>query len=369
MNNSAKVILISQAPLPYSGIGSWTTLYKNYLEKDHKIDYIICPKPQTTFVGIKYSFTKITFLQKFQHKFFRKKNLQYFQALNELIVPNQKYIIQIIDNYGMVKHLHDYLVSIGALKNCYIQFFYHGFSPYMQINSEQNFYELINELVVLTHDSYKQYKQNINILPSHFSVLHNGVDTERFKKVSGSIKKELKQKLGFDNKKVFVWCSQDRPKKGLHIILEAWKKIYSPEKNIILIVIGCDPGEDNNGIKFLGRIKNENLREYYQASDCYLFPILWQEGFGLSLIEALHCGNYCIASAMGGVPEVLQYGELGILIENPHFVSEWEQAINDFLAGKFEIQEVSNDLYSSEKWNIGMNKIIERAKLRLANIK
>ena len=41
-----KVILISQVPLPFSNIGSWTTLYKNYLQGDHSIDYIICPEPQ-----------------------------------------------------------------------------------------------------------------------------------------------------------------------------------------------------------------------------------------------------------------------------------------------------------------------------------
>lgn len=365
MSNPIKVILLSQVPLPFSKIGSWTTLYKNYLEKNHEIDYIVCPKPETLFQNVKYSFVKSTFWNRIQNKIFKKRKAEYLQALDKIIVPNENYIIQIIDNYGMVKPLKDYLSLKGISKNCYIQFFYHGFLPYAQLNSGSNFYELINELVVLTHDSYKQYKKTINILPSHFSILYNGVDTNKFKRVSVLQKQELKQKFGFDNKKVFVWCSQDRPKKGLHIVLEAWKKIYKSEKNIILIVIGCEFREDIDGVKFLGKIPNNDLPEYYQASDCYLFPTLWQEGFGLSLIEALHCGNHCIASAMGGVPEVLQYGKLGRLIENPHFVSEWVDAINDFLNEKFEIPEFSSELYSSERWVNSMNELITNAKNRM----
>ncbi|MEP6930514.1 MAG: glycosyltransferase family 4 protein, partial [Flavobacterium sp.] len=364
MNNAIKVILISQSPLPFAKIGSWTTLYKNYLEKNHKIDCIVCPKPEKLFEGIQYSFVKPTFWHKLQYKLLKRKKLEYFQALDKIIVPNQKYIIQIVDNYGMVKPLKKYLISKGIAKQCYIQFFYHGFSPYVKLGSGHDFYEIIDEMIVLTMDSYKAHKKNINVLPSHFSVLNNGIDTNKFKKVSDSEKIKLKEQLGFGDKKVFVWCSQDRPKKGLHVILEAWHKSYKTEKNIVLVIIGCDPGEKNDGVVFLGRIPNDDLPKYYQASDCYLFPTLWQEGFGLSLIEALHCGNYCIASALGGVPEVLQYGKFGKLIQNPHFVSEWETAINEFLEGNFELPEISDDLYSMENWNDGMNQIIDQAKYR-----
>ncbi|MDX6190091.1 glycosyltransferase [Flavobacterium sp. Fl-318] len=367
MNNPAQVILISQTSLPYSKIGSWTTLYKNYLENNHKIDYIICPKPQKLFDGIQYHFAKLTFWHKLQRKFLKRKNLEYFVALDKIIDPKQKYIIQVVDNYGMVKSLRKHLVSKGIEKQCYIQFFYHGFSPYTKSGSGQDFYEIIDEMIVLTMDSYKAHQKNNIILPSHFSILNNGIDTKKFKKVPETEKIKLKEELGFGNKKTFVWCSQDRPKKGLELILEVWRKIYSVEKKIQLVVIGCDPRQKMEGVVFLGKIPNEELPKYYQASDCYLFPTLCQEGFGLSLIEALHCGNYCIASAFGGVPEVLHYGKLGKLIENPYFISEWETAINAFLEGNIELPEFSNELYAMENWNIKMNQIIDQAKCRLAN--
>lgn len=365
MSDSIKVILLSQVPLPYSKIGSWTTLYKNYLSKEHNIDYIVCPKPQNLFQNVKYSFVHFTFYHKFKSKFFGKKNSQYLEALDKLIVSDEKYIIQIIDNYGMVKPLKKYLISKGIDKQCYIQFFYHGFAPYLKQNSGPDFYEIINEMILLTNDSYIQHKEQINVLPSFFSVLKNGIDTKKFFKISASEKNKLRNELGLNDKKVFVWCSQDRPKKGLHLILEVWSRIYSSQKKIVLLVIGCEPKENREGVLFLGKIPNDELPKYFQASDCYLFPTLWQEGFGLTLVEALHCGCYCIASAMGGVPEVLQYGQLGRLIEKPNFISEWEEALHDFLNGKFEFPQFSPRLYSIESWNDGMNKIIVDAKTKL----
>lgn len=363
----AKVIILSQVALPNLNIGSWPTLYDNYLRSNHEVDYIVCSKPNKLYEGVKYSFVSFTFWNKLQRKFFKRKNIEYFQGLSRLIVPNEKYIIQIIDNYGMVKPLKKYLISKGIDKQCYIQFFYHGYQPHVKQDSGKDFYEIVNELILLTNDSYVEHKKQINVMPSYFSILHNGIDTKKFIKVSVTQKTVLKQQMGLNGKKVFIWCSQDRPKKGLHLILDVWNRLYNPHKNIILLVIGCDSEEKIDGVVFLGKIKNDELPKYYQASDCYLFPTLWQEGFGLSLIEALHCGSYCIASALGGVPEVMQYGNLGKLIENPHFISEWETAINDFLEGKFEIPKALGNLYSMENWNDGMNKIISSAKLRLIN--
>lgn len=360
-----KVVLISQFPLPYSQVGSWTKLYKSYFESDHNIDYIVCPRPEFLFNDIQYSFVLTTFWSKIKSKVFGKKKSEFLLSLDKFIQPNEKYIFQIVDNYGMVKPLHDYLTSRQIRKNCYIQFFYHGFSPYMKLNSGLDFYEIVDEIVVLTHDSYKEFKKTVNVLPSYFSVLHNGVAVSKFKKATVFEIENLRRKFDLENKKVFVWCSQDRPKKGLHIVLDAWRKIYESRQNIILLVIGCERTENIEGVRFLGRIPNDELPEYFQASDCYLFPTLWQEGFGLSLVEALHCGTYCIASAVGGVPEVLQYGRLGKLIENPNFVSEWIDAIDDFLDEKFETPELPSQLYSTESWNTEMNKIIMNAKKRL----
>ncbi|NBL64837.1 glycosyltransferase [Flavobacterium sp. NST-5] len=357
-----KVILLSQFPLPYSKIGSWTTLYKNYLQNAHSIDYIVCSPPEIKFQGVDYALVKNDFSTKLGQKFFKKKYTDYFNALEEVVQPNEKYILQVIDNYGIVPHLEKWLQRKKLRQQFYIQFFYHGFPPFFGNFAGREFFNFIDEMVLLTYDSYKAHRDYYTILPAKFSVLHNGIDTQKFFKVTEIQKQQLKAKFKVSNKTIFVWCSQDRPKKGLDLILDVWNRIYSEEKNMELWVIGATRNQTIKGVKFLGRIENDLLPEYFQASDCYLFPTLNHEGFGLSLIEALHCGNYCIASAMGGVPEVLQYGKLGKLIENPHFILEWVKAMEDFLQQPKPEITIPDGFYSKESWNEGMNAIIASAK-------
>lgn len=360
-----KVILISQFPLPYPKIGSWTTMYQNYLKADHKIDFIISHQPDVLFETVNYEIVSENIISKIKKKLFRQRYEAYFKTLEKLLNNNQNYIIQIVDNFGIVKELDSFLKTKGLRKNCYLQFFYHGFPPFYENFNGRWFYETIDEMVLLTYDSYLAHKKYYTVLPTRFSVLHNGIDTNKFHKVSLEYKTVLKKQFEAENKNVFIWCSQDRPKKGLHIVLEAWKKVYSINKDIVLWVIGAERNDLIDGVVFMGEIPNNELPEYYQSADCYLFPTLWHEGFGLSLTEALHCGCYCVASSLGGVSEVLQYGKYGKLMDNPHFVSAWEEAILEFLNEPLLFENVPTALYSSESWNSGMNEIIENAKNRL----
>lgn len=358
-----QVILISQIPLPYSNIGSWSTLYHNYLTNNHQIDYIICEKPEILYPEIQYGIAANTNLLKFQKKISKNKYLGYFKALEKILEKDEKFIIQIIDNFGIVKPLINFLEKSGKRNKCYLQFFYHGFAPFYENFLGRWFFENIDEMVLLTNDSYKVHKEYYTVLPTKFSVLHNGIDTSKFHKITFEEKENLKKQLGVTNKKVFIWCSQDRPKKGLDFILDAWKRINKQNQDTVLLVIGANREIKMEGVTFLGKIPNNDLPKYYQIADCYLFPTLWHEGFGLSLIEALHSGCYCIASANGGVPEVLQYGKLGKLIENPNFIEEWITVIESFLEEKETYKsEILENLYSMQNWNDGMNTIIKNAK-------
>ena len=357
-----KVILLSQVALPFSEIGSWTTLYKNYLKGDHLVDCIICPEPEEKWDTVSYSFVVNDNLIKIKQKWTKNRYLGYLIALNRIMIPNEKYIIQIVDNFGIVKPLVALLNQKGMRANCYLQFFYHGFAPFYGNFESRWFYENIQEMVLLTHDSYQVHKELYTVLPTRFSVLHNGIDTDKFFSPAQKDKLAFRSTMGVSDKTVFVWCAQDRPKKGLHLLLDAWKSIFEKRQDIILWVIGCEAKAPHNGVTFLGQIPNDELAVYFQAADCYLFPTLCHEGFGLSLIEALHCGNYCIASALGGVPEVLKYGKLGKLIDNPHFVFEWEKAILEFLENPILKDRLPPDLYAIKSWNKGMNAIIKRAK-------
>ncbi len=58
-------------------------------------------------------------------------------------------------------------------------------------------------------------------------------------------------------------------------------------------------------IHFLGRIPDEELPLYYQASDCFVLPTRALECFGLIILESFACGTPVIATPIGSIPEVL----------------------------------------------------------------
>ncbi len=58
------------------------------------------------------------------------------------------------------------------------------------------------------------------------------------------------------------------------------------------------------------------LIKEYQTSKLFLFPIQWEEPFGLVLIEAMACGTPIVAFARGSVPEIVKDGQTGFIV-NP----------------------------------------------------
>jgi glycosyltransferase involved in cell wall biosynthesis len=262
----------------------------------------------------------------------------------------------------------DFVQKRGQRKNVYLQFFYHGYHPFLR---SELMCSKIDELILLTKKSYENFKKKLNVLSIKVSVLNNGVDSSKFKLLSFYDKKNLRKKNQFEENTIyFVWCSQDRKKKGLEIILQAWEELLKVTTyKIELLVIGTNKVIDLKHVRVIGKVPNNELNKYLQISDFYLFSTLCQEGFPLSLLEALKCGNYCIASNMGAVSEVLNEGKYGKLIDCPHFVNSWVEAILESLDEYINNEQVNpylknvpSNLHDMVPWNNGLKNIIKEAK-------
>jgi glycosyltransferase involved in cell wall biosynthesis len=68
-------------------------------------------------------------------------------------------------------------------------------------------------------------------------------------------------------------------------------------------------------VRILGMIPRRDLLEHYYASDVFVFPPLWNEGFGIPPLEAMAAGVPVVATRSGAVPEMVLDGITGILIE------------------------------------------------------
>lgn len=73
---------------------------------------------------------------------------------------------------------------------------------------------------------------------------------------------------------------------------------------------------DGERIRWIGELSFEEKVKLYQGAKAFLFPILWEEPFGLVMIEAMSCGTPVVAFNRGAVPEVVRDGLTGYVVEN-----------------------------------------------------
>ena len=73
---------------------------------------------------------------------------------------------------------------------------------------------------------------------------------------------------------------------------------------------------DDPLIEFLGEIGDDDKAAFLGNAYALLFPIDWPEPFGLVMIEALSCGTPVIAYRRGSVPEVVEHGLTGLVVDD-----------------------------------------------------
>jgi len=71
-----------------------------------------------------------------------------------------------------------------------------------------------------------------------------------------------------------------------------------------------------DGIEWLGEVSHGQKVELLQHARATLFPIEWEEPFGLVMIESMACGTPVIATSRGAVPEVIEHGLSGIVVDD-----------------------------------------------------
>jgi glycosyltransferase involved in cell wall biosynthesis len=69
------------------------------------------------------------------------------------------------------------------------------------------------------------------------------------------------------------------------------------------------------GIEYLGEVNHGTKVELLQNARATLFPIEWEEPFGLVMIESMACGTPVVATRHGAVPEVIEDGRSGVVVD------------------------------------------------------
>jgi len=77
-----------------------------------------------------------------------------------------------------------------------------------------------------------------------------------------------------------------------------------------------EPLLDDPLVEFIGEIGDADKNDFLGRARALLFPIDWPEPFGLVLIEALACGTPVVAFRGGSVPEILDHGVTGFIVDD-----------------------------------------------------
>jgi glycosyltransferase involved in cell wall biosynthesis len=77
-----------------------------------------------------------------------------------------------------------------------------------------------------------------------------------------------------------------------------------------------EPLIDGEQIQLIGEVNDQNKQNFLADAAALLFPIAWPEPFGLVMIEAMACGTPIIAFPCGSVPEVIDDGLTGFLVDD-----------------------------------------------------
>lgn len=164
------------------------------------------------------------------------------------------------------------------------------------------------------------------IPPSRLAVLHNWVDTRRFKP-SAALRAAARERLGLDPEAVcFLGTGALWRPKGFHVAVKAFRLVADRLPNAVLLLAGSGPEEAAlkelagpellaaGRIRLAGTVPLAEMPELYNAADVFLMPSIHPEGLAYTLIEAMACGLPAIATDLGGNVETL--AGCGILL--PH---------------------------------------------------
>ncbi|MGB0429016.1 MAG: glycosyltransferase family 4 protein [Bacteroidia bacterium] len=133
-------------------------------------------------------------------------------------------------------------------------------------------------------------------------IIYPPLNTQQFGRVSNKKQMELRHSYGVPlNVNVFVFVSASHYRKGLDILLSAFKMLEN--KPVLLLVAGYPKVETQlKNVRFVGFANKP--QELYQLADCCLHPARY-EPFGQIVSESLACGKPVITSNMCGGKEIL----------------------------------------------------------------
>ncbi|MFJ7524346.1 glycosyltransferase [Streptomyces griseus] len=175
-------------------------------------------------------------------------------------------------------------------------------------------------------------------ITARWSVIHNGVDLDRFRPGGGGDRAEARASLplprGADADAPLVVCvGRLTRQKGQDVLLRAWRRM--PVAGARLVLVGDGPDREGleasapPGVQFTGA--REDVRPWIRAADVLVLPSRW-EGMALAPLEAMACGRPVVLTDVNGARESLPPGHEEHCLVPPEDPEALAEALTALLA-------------------------------------
>jgi glycosyltransferase involved in cell wall biosynthesis len=200
---------------------------------------------------------------------------------------------------------------------------------------EESMLKRSNKIIAVSDFTRRELLQYYKVKENKIRVIHNGVDTTKFQPASD--KRKAKQELGFNPDDIAI-LSVGRlyARKGLFTLIESMPAVVHRFPHAKFIISG--KGQSNemkklvahaqklnvtDNIVFTGYYPDRKLPRLYQAADVFAFSTFY-ENLPFAVLEALSTGLPVVTTNVGGIPEMIEDGKNGFLVQpfNSHELSD-----------------------------------------------
>ena len=286
----------------------WTPNVNQHLALRSNVNHYVYIKTNGYFAKLKKKLYQATHGKEYYHN-----TIAYY--LHEAIkqIRRQDYDLIIVENRpGYVLTLND-----QQIKTPYILHLHNDF---------------LNKDSVKATDIYKRYSRIIGVSNYVTSkvyqiaqeqakniIVHNGIDTQLFYETQPA----KREAIGFDSDDfILVYSGRLNEEKGILPLVQAVKQLKII--HLKLLIIGdSNYGMDKHATPFVNRLQKEtesirdqvvftgfiNYRQipkYLKMADVAVIPSMWDEPFGLTVVEAMAAGLPLITTRSGGIPEICE---------------------------------------------------------------
>ncbi len=166
---------------------------------------------------------------------------------------------------------------------------------------------------------YPEFEEKLRVIP-------NGIDLTQFE-VEIEKSELLKKYPQLKDKKVILFLSRINWKKGLDLLIPAFAKLYSERKDVHLLIVGKDDGDNyeskvknwvkeynlEKAVTFTGLLTGRDKLTAFYGSDFFVLPS-YSEGLPTAVIEAMACGLPVVVSDKVGITREIKRYDAGIIV-------------------------------------------------------